>query len=124
MATVRCPECGWVFRKESALREHLQTYHPDPAADETDAASPPSELPSPMAETRPVKSRWIVLGYAGAVLFPIAGLIIGAYLVTKGLHGHGFAAIAISIAVGAAGLLIDLDSGALAASLLLTSPVR
>jgi hypothetical protein len=65
-----------------------------------------------------------VLAYVGAVLLPIAGLIIGTYLVTKGVRGHGFAAIAISIAIGAAGLLIDFDTGAILASLLLTSPVR
>ena len=58
----------------------------------------------------PVKQRWIVLAYVGAVLLPIAGLIIGTYLVTKGVRGHGFAAIAISIAIGAAALLIDFDA--------------
>jgi hypothetical protein len=109
-----------VFRTESALREHLQLYHPDRAAS-LGLEPPPPAGPAP---DRPVKDRWIVLGYVTAVLFPIAGLVIGTYLVTKGVRGHGFAAIAISIAVGAAGLLIDFDSGALSASLLLTSRVR
>jgi hypothetical protein len=96
-----------VFRNESALEEHLQLYHPGRAAALGIEPPPPAE---PSAG-RPVGTHWIVLGYVGAVLFPIAGLIIGTYLVTKDVRGHGFAAIAISIAVGAA-------------SLLLTSPVR
>ena len=65
-----------------------------------------------------------MLAYVGAVLLPIAGLIIGTYLVTKGVRVHGFAVIAISIAIGAAGLLIDFDTGATAASVLLTPRVR
>jgi hypothetical protein len=112
MATLRCPECGWVFRKEDALEEHLQLYHPDRAA--TLGIEPPPP-PEPAAEG-PVKQRWIVLAYVGAVLFPIAGLIIGTYLVTKGVRGHGFAAIAISIVIVAATLLIDLDPGSLLTS--------
>jgi hypothetical protein len=112
MATLQCPECGWVFRKESELEEHLQLYHPDRAA--TVGIEPPP-LPEPAAEG-PVKQRWIVLAYVGAVLLPIAGLIIGTYLVTKGVRRHGFAAIAISIAIIAATLLVDLDSGSLLTS--------
>jgi Protein of unknown function (DUF2510) len=146
MATVRCPECGYVFRKESALREHVQLYHPDaqpeqpapePEAQELLPPATPEQAgwyPDPSGQAgnryrdgtrwvdttippdRPVKDRWIVLGYVGAVLFPIAGLIIGTYLVTKGVRGHGFAAIAISIVIVAATLLIDLDPGSLLTS--------
>jgi hypothetical protein len=116
MATVRCPECGYVFRRESQLREHRALYHPGAPREE-----PPEPAPSDAAVAPPpipaepvVKTRWVVLAYVGAVLFPIAGLILGTYLVTKGLRGHGFAAIAISIVIGAAGMLIsssDSDSG-------------
>jgi hypothetical protein len=146
MATVRCPECGYVFRTESQLREHRALYHPGAPTEEppepapSDAAVAPPPPPTPeqagwysdpsgqgsrywdgsrwVDTTIPaepvVKTRWVVLAYVGAVLFPIAGLILGTYLVTKGLRGHGFAAIAISIVIGAAGLLIsssDNDSG-------------
>jgi hypothetical protein len=147
MATVRCPECGFVFRQESALRDHLATYHPGLKPDEPEATQPPAiEAAAPEAEapatapagwypnptgegqrywdgsawldaTTPaepaVKTRWIVLGYVGAVVFPIVGLIVGAYLITKGLRGHGIAVVLISVAIGAAGVLISSsdDSG-------------
>ena len=101
-----------MFKKESALEEHLELYHPNRAA--SLGIEPPAP-PEPAAEG-PVKQRWIVLAYVGAVLLPIVGLIIGTYLVTKGVRRHGFAAIAISIAIGAAGILIDVNPGAIAAA--------
>ena len=138
MATVRCPECGYVFRKESQLREHRALYHPGaqteepPSADGPPPATPeqagwypdPSEqgsrywdgarwVDTTIPAEPAVKTRWIVLGYVGAVLFPIAGLILGAYLITKQVRGHGIAVVLISIAIGAAGVLISSsdDSG-------------
>jgi hypothetical protein len=140
MATVRCPECGWVFRKESQLREHRALYHPGAQTEEppsAEAPPPPATperagwYPDPSGQGSrywdgsrwvdttippgpPVSTGWLIASYVAAVVFPIAGLIAGIVVLTKGMRGHGLAVIAISIAIGAAGVLIssgDDDSG-------------
>ena len=54
------------------------------------------------------RSGWLLIaGYVTAILFPIVGLVIGIVLLTRRQIGHGVAVVAISIAVGAAGVLIS-----------------
>ena len=52
-------------------------------------------------------SGWLLFfGYAGAILLPIVGLIIGIALLVKKATGHGVAVLAISIATFALGFAI------------------
>jgi hypothetical protein len=40
------------------------------------------------------------VGYVCAILLPLAGFFIGIYLMAKKQHGHGVAAMALSIFAG------------------------
>jgi hypothetical protein len=58
MAALQCPECGWSFLRESALREHCAVYHRDAAPAEASTPKATAEaglLPPP---STPEQAGW------------------------------------------------------------------
>ena len=102
---VHCPVCGWRFGSENALRDHVAAHH-----GQVDQASTAPAEGAPEAATEPSPQRGVgtvrlLLSYAAAVLFPLVGLFVGLFLLTRSRR-HGIAVIAVSIAVGAIGLAL------------------
>ena len=51
----------------------------------------------------------LVVGYLGAFLFPLVGLIVGVWLFVRRAIGHGIAMVGISLLIGVGTYLITVD---------------
>ena len=64
----------------------------------------------PLAEEGEKAPGWaLVVGYLGAFLLPLIGVIVGVWLFARRAIGHGIAIVAISIVIGVGGYLIAVN---------------
>ena len=65
----------------------------------------------PVAEEKKAAPGWaLVVGYLGAFLFQLVGLIVGVWLLVRRAFGHGIAMIAISLLIGVGAYLITVNA--------------
>ncbi len=104
---IRCPVCGWTFGSESKMLGHLNAYHPEyePSASPAEAAGADDPEKPTWQPSAAVSTPVLVAGWIGAIIFPILGLVVAIYLLTKRVYRQAIPMLAVTIAIGVAAAL-------------------